>query len=136
MSRRRYALPDQASSLADPLTNCSRENAADGRKAAGRAAWRLVPPTFERARGAILPCALGSQRNRQQRGERARGAAPPCALGLPQNRQRRGVASRFLRLLAHSGYNILGQAGVGAGLGREQFASRDGALVFFNVRDR
>ena len=114
MSRRRYALPDQASSLADPLTNCSRENAADGRKAAGRAAWRLVPPTFERARGAILP----------------------CALGLPQNRQRRGVASRFLRLLAHSGYNILGQAGVGAGLGREQFASRDGALVFFDVRDR
>jgi hypothetical protein len=94
------SLAHHANSVADPLTNCRRENGADGRQTAGRAAGCLVPPTFERARGAILPCVLGSLQNRQQRGERARGAAPSCALGSSQNRQRRGVGSRFLRFLA------------------------------------
>jgi hypothetical protein len=111
--------------------NCTRENVAGGRKAAAR----FVPSIFRRARGAILPCVLGSLRNRQQRGERVRGAAPSCALGSSQNRQRRGVGSRFLRFLAHSAHNILGQAGPSSGLGREQFG-RHGALVLFDVRDR
>ena len=101
-----------------------------------RAAGCLVPQTFERARGAILPCVLGSLRNRQQRGERVRGAAPSCVLGSSQNRQRRGVGSRFLRFLAQIGHDILGQARAVAGLGREEFAGRDGALVLFNLSDR
>jgi len=64
----------------------------------------------------------------------ARDAKPLCP--QPYGRQRRGVGSRFLRFLAQIGHDILGQARAVAGLGREEFAGRDGALVLFNLSDR